>query len=128
VNYLLDTNVISELARPKPEPRVVRWLADADEDRVFLSVVTIAELEKGVSLLSEGAKRRRLEEWIKTDLEQRFEGRVVDIVPDIAREWGRVSAERQIAGHPIATLDAFLAATARIRAFTIVTRNDPWSA
>jgi toxin FitB len=122
--YLLDTNVVSEWARPRPEPSVVRWLADVDEDQVFISVVTLAELEKGIRLLVEGAKRRRLEEWVQTDLQQRFESRVIDITPDIAREWGRVSADRQGIGRPIATLDAFLAATARLRAYTVVTRND----
>jgi predicted nucleic acid-binding protein len=124
VKYLLDTNVVSEWARPRPEPSVVRWLADVDEDQVFISVVTLAELENGIRLLAGSAKRRRLEEWVRTDLQQRFESRVIDITPDIAREWGRVTADRQGSGRPIATLDAFLAATARSGACTLVTRND----
>jgi predicted nucleic acid-binding protein len=86
VKYLLDTNVVSEWARPRPEPSVVRWLADVDEDQVFISVVTLAVLEKGIRLLAGSAKRRRLEEWMQTDLQQRFESRVVAITPDIARE------------------------------------------
>jgi predicted nucleic acid-binding protein len=124
VNYLLDTNVISELRRPRPEPAVVRWMAEADEDRIFLSVVTIAELEKGVCLLPQSDKKQRLDEWITNDLLPRFDGRIVEIASDIAREWGRITAERQHGGRPIATLDAFLAATARRRDFAIVTRND----
>jgi predicted nucleic acid-binding protein len=124
VTYLLDTNVISELIRPRPEPLVVGWLADVDEDRVFLSVVTLAELEKGVRLLADGQKRQRLEQWLENDLAQRFEGRVLDITPEIARQWGSVTAARQRAGRPMAMLDAFLVATALQRAFTLVTRND----
>ncbi len=124
MTYLLDTNVVSEWARPRPEATVVRWLADVDEDQVFISVVTLAELEKGIRLLSESAKRRRLEEWVQTDLQERFGSRMIDITPDIAREWGRVTADRQTIGRPISTLDAFLAATARLGAHTLVTRND----
>ena len=124
MNYLLDTNVVSEWSKPRPHPKVVRWLADIDEDRVFLSVVTLAELERGIALLVDGAKRTRLAAWLSGDLRDRFEGRVLDVTPDIAREWGRVSAERQRAGRPIGALDACFAATSRVRALTLVTRND----
>jgi predicted nucleic acid-binding protein len=122
--YLLDTNVVSEWARPSPEPSVIRWLAEVDEDRVFLSVVTLAELEQGVRLLPEGDKRERLAQWLAGDLLDRFQGRILDVTPDIAREWGEVSAVRQRAGRPIGALDAFFAATTRMHDLTLVTRND----
>jgi predicted nucleic acid-binding protein len=122
--YLLDTNVVSEWARPSPEPSVIRWLAEVDEDRVFLSVVTLAELEKGVRLLPEGDKRERLAQWLAGDLLDRFQGRILDVTPDIGREWGEVSAVRQRAGRPIGALDAFFAATTRMHDLTLVTRND----
>lgn len=140
MNYLLDTNVVSEWARLRPEPRVVQWLADVDEDRVFLSVITIAELQCGVDLLPAGRKRDRLSGWITDELIERFEGRILDIGLVVAREWGAVSALSQRAGRPLAAMDAFFAATARAHDLTLVTRNgadfaaagisllDPWVA
>jgi toxin FitB len=140
LNFLLDTNVVSEWTRPRPEPRVVRWLADVDEDRVFLSVITIAELECGVDLLPAGRKRDRLAGWLADELIDRFEARILEVSLAIAREWGIVSALSQRAGRPLAAMDAFFAATARAYDLTLVTRNgadfdaagvslfDPWTA
>ncbi len=124
MNYLLDTNVVSEWARPRPAPQVIRWLADADEDRVFLSVITIAELERGVSLLPAGSKRESLRAWIANDLLERFEGRLLDVSVDVAREWGAVMSAAQRAGRPLAAMDGFFAATSRAHGLALVTRND----
>ncbi len=124
MNYLLDTNVVSEWVRPKPDPRVVAWLAAANEDAVHLSVITIAELERGIELLPKGARRERLTRWVAGELLQRFEGRLLDVTADVAREWGRISARAQKAGRPIGVVDAFFAATARVGELTLVTRND----
>lgn len=124
MNFLLDTNVVSEWVRPKPEPNVVAWLAAASEDTVHLSVITIAELERGIQLLPKGARRERLERWLNGDLLERFEGRLLDVTAEVAREWGRISASAQQAGRPIGVVDAFFAATARVGELTLVTRND----
>ena len=124
MNYLLDTNVVSEWARPRPAPQVVRWLADADEDRVFLSVITIAELERGVSLLPTGKKRESLASWIANDLLERFEGRLLDVTVEVARAWGVVMSAAQRAGRPLAAMDGFFAATSRAHGLALVTRND----
>jgi hypothetical protein len=124
VSYLLDTNVVSEWARPRPEPRVVAWLACVDEDTVHLSVITVAELQCGIELLPPGPKRERLARWLAGDLLDRFEGRLLDVTRDVAREWGMISAEAQNAGRPMGVVDAFFAATARVRGLTLVTRND----
>jgi predicted nucleic acid-binding protein len=124
VSFLLDTNVVSEWARPRPEPAVVAWLADVDEDRVFLSVITLAELQLGIESLPAGPKRARLLAWFDDDLLPRFESRVIGVTPAVARDWGTVSALAQRAGKPIGAMDAFVAATARVHGLALVTRND----
>lgn len=68
MTFLLDTNVVSEWVKPRPDPGVVAWLADVDEDRVLISVVTLAELRYGVECMSDGARRRRLDEWLQDEL------------------------------------------------------------
>jgi predicted nucleic acid-binding protein len=123
VSFLLDTNVVSEWARPSPDPGVVAWLAAVDEDRVFLSVVTLAELRYGIDRLPAGLRRQRLEEWLEGDLPLRFEGRLLPIDVGVADAWGRIAALREARGRPISTMDAFIAATAEAHALTLVTRN-----
>jgi predicted nucleic acid-binding protein len=102
----------------------MNWLAEADEDRVFLSVVTIAELRHGIERLPAGRRRGRLDEWLRDELVLRFEGRVLSVDTKIADAWGRLVASREAKGHPIHTMDALLAATAAVHSLTLVTRND----
>ncbi len=140
MSYLLDTNVVSEWTRPRPDPGVVGWLADIDEDRVFNSVATLAELRHGVERLPVGARRRRLDAWLRDELPLRFDGRVLPIDAAIADVWGRLIANDEGAGRPISTMDAFIAATALVHHLDLVTRNvadfagalktiiDPWTA
>ncbi len=124
MNYLLDTNVVSEWVKPRPEPSVVAWLADIDEDRVFLSVITLAELQRGIALLPESPKRQRLESWLAGELVDRFEGRLLDVTRTVAHAWGTVVVQAQRGGRPLGAMDAFFAATARVHDLTLVTRND----
>ena len=93
MSFLLDTNVVSEWTKLRPNAGVMAWLADADEDQVFLSVVTLAELRHGIELLT-GRRRVSLDEWLRHDLALRFEGRIIPIEPAIADEWGRLVARR----------------------------------
>ncbi len=123
MSFLLDTNVVSEWARPRPDPGVVAWLAAADEDRVFLSVVSLAALRHGIDRLADGRRRRGLDTWLREDLPLRFEGRVLPIDPAIADRWGELVARREAAGRPIGVMDAFIAATASVHGLTLVTRN-----
>lgn len=123
MTFLLDTNVVSELVRPRPDPAVVEWLTEVDEDRVFLSVVTLAELRYGIARLSDGRRRRRLHQWLENDLRQRFDGRILPVEGKIALTWGDVTAECAAQGRPIEAIDALIAATARVYAFELVTRN-----
>lgn len=123
MTFLLDTNVVSEWVKQRPYSGVVRWLTEIDEDRVFLSVVTLAELRHGVDRLADGARRRGLDAWLRHDLPRRFEGRVLSVEPRIADRWGEVVARREAAGRPIGIMDAFIAATAIVHELTLVTRN-----
>jgi predicted nucleic acid-binding protein len=124
VNFLLDTNVVSEWVKPRPDPGVIEWLADADEDRLFLSVATLAELRYGVERLPVGRKSAQLREWLETELTSRFEGRVVVIDDTVAGAWGKLLAKADAAGRPMSTMDGFLAATAAVHQMTLVTRNE----
>jgi len=123
VSYLLDTNVVSEWTKPRPNPGVIEWLSRVDEDEVFLSVVTFAELRHGIERLPSGRRRRRLDEWLRGELALRFEGRIVLIDGAIADEWGRLVARQEARGRPIAAMDGLIAATAQVHALTLVTRN-----
>ena len=139
MSFLLDTNVVSEWVKPRPDPRVVAWLADVDEDRVFISVVTIGELRHGIERLPSSRRRVRLDDFLREDLTQRFEGRVLPIDTAVASAWGTIVARRERIGRPISTMDAFMAATADVHDLTLVTRNasdfrssvktvfDPWT-
>ena len=123
MTFLLDTNVVSEWVRARPDPGVVAWLDEVDEDRVFLSVATLAELRSGIARIPTGSRRVRLEDWLGEELPARFEGRILAIDREVALIWGDVVAEREQAGRPIGAMDAFIAATARVRDLTLVTRN-----
>jgi len=123
VSFLLDTNVVSEWIKPRPNPGVVSWLATVDEDEVCLSVVTITELRYGIERLPAGAKRKRLDEWLHKELLARFEGRILPVDLAIADECGRLVARSEAAGRPIEPRDAFIAATAEVYGLTLVTRN-----
>lgn len=123
MNYLLDTNVISEWVKPHPNPGVAAWLAEVDEDRVFISVVTLAELRHGIERMPAGARRDRLDGWLRDELSQRFEGRILPVDVAVADAWGKVMARGQAAGRPVGAMDAFLAATAESHGLVLVTRN-----
>ena len=125
MNYLLDTNVVSEWVKPLPDPGVVAWLAQADEDRVFISITTLAELRHGIERLATGARRDRLDAWLTSELPARFGDRILPVDGGVADRWGRITARRQAAGRPIGTMDAFIAATAERYDLSLVTRNLP---
>jgi toxin FitB len=122
--FLLDTNAVSEWAKPAPDQGLLEWLAAIDEDGTYLSVITLAELRDGIERLQEGRRRARLEEWLRHDLTERFVGRVLPIDEPVADAWGRLVARRRAAGRPIGTMDAFIAATAVTAGLTLVTRNE----
>jgi toxin FitB len=138
--YLLDTNCISEVVRPNPEPRVLSWLEATDERLLHLSVLTLGEIRKGVASLPQSKRRRRLESWLELELQVRFSGRVLPIDAGIADRWGILTADARKKGVGLATIDGLLAATALHFNLTLVSRNvndfastpvlllDPWTA
>ena len=88
MKFLLDTNILSEATKPRPEIRVLEWLDGLDEDRAFISIVSMAEIRRGVALMDSGRKRDALAEWLARDLPQRFERRVIPVDEPVALAWG----------------------------------------
>jgi toxin FitB len=123
MSFLLDTNVVSEWTRPHPNGGVITWLEEADEDRVFLSVATIAELRRGIERLAPGARQRQLDSWLHGELLLRFDQRILPVDAQVASEWGRVVAQCEAIGKPLAAMDGLIAATALVHELTLVTRN-----
>jgi hypothetical protein len=138
LKFLLDTCVISELTRKQPACTVVNWIASQDELRLFLSVITLGEIEKGIGKLPDGHKRQALRQWLASDLPRRFAGRILPVDGETALRWGEISAEAEKKGHPVPVLDGLMAASALVHGLTLVTRNtadvagtpvpvlDPW--
>ena len=123
MNYLLDTNCISEPAREKPEPRVLAWLDAVDESQFYLSVLTLGEIRKGASALPDSRRRSRLETWLERQVKVRFAGRILPITDDIAERWGWLAAEAKTRGRSLPVIDGLLAATALHHNLVLVSRN-----
>jgi len=123
VSWLLDTCVICEPTRKSPSPRVSLWLDGQPEESLYLSVLTLGEIRKGVAVLPAGPKRKRLERWLAQDLVERFAGRILPVDAVVADAWGRLQGAAETAGRPLPTLDSLLAATALAHGLTLVTRN-----
>ena len=123
MNFLLDTNVISEPMKPRPNAGVLAWLAQVNEDNTFLSVVTVTELRHGIERLAAGKRREQLDRWLRNDLASRFEERILAVDLSVADACGRLVARSEAVGQPIEPRDAFIAATAEVHGLTLVTRN-----
>lgn len=123
MSFLLDTCVLSELVRPNPSPTVLTWVGEADEEALFLSVITIGELEKGIAKPPASAKRTRLERWLRKDLAERFGPRVLPIDVAVAAQWGALTGESEQRGQPLPVIDSLIAATSLEHDLSVVTRN-----
>jgi predicted nucleic acid-binding protein len=121
--FLLDTNVISELVKPKPEARVTRWIDGTDESLLYLSVLSMGEIRKGIASVPNAARRVSLEAWLDYDLVLRFSGRVLEVDQAVADRWGRITAKALAANSALPVIDGLLAATAMQHNLTLVTRN-----
>lgn len=124
MNYLLDTCFLSELRKPEPDAGVVAWVSDTDENRLFVSVLSLGEIQKGVAKLENGRRKNAFQHWLEHDLLSRFTGRILPIDLEMALEWGLLSASSESRGRPAPVVDALLAVTAIAQNLTLVTRND----
>lgn len=121
--FLLATNVISELIKPRPEPKVTSWIESIDEQLFFLSVLTVGEIRKGIASLPDAPRRVSLEAWLDSDLAVRFANRILPIDQGITDRWGRLAAQAIASNTRLPVIDGLLAATALHHNLTFVTRN-----
>lgn len=136
--FLLDTNVISETVKRRPEERVIAWLSKRSPDELFLSAITFGELARGARKLRDAARRQRYEHWIHRELTRQFAGRILPCDREAAAIWGEIMGDGDRRGRTRPAADAWIAAVARRRELTVVTRNtadftdmgvtlfDPW--
>ena len=122
--FLIDTNVLSEYNRPgSPNVGVKRWLETTDRQSQYVSVITLAEIQKGIELLVEGKRRSQLRQWLEQDLEAWFSGRILPVDHQVAGRWASLLAAGARTGRSLPTVDSLIAATALVYDLTIVTRN-----
>lgn len=120
MSYLLDTNVISELVKAKPSVQVIKWFDAVPNEALYLSVLTLGEIRKGVEMIPEEQRKEKLRIWLEIELPQWFGERVLPISKEISDRWGRLQAEMK---KPIPAIDSLIAATALYHDLRIVTRN-----
>lgn len=120
MNYLLDTNVISELKRPKPNERVVDWFSTVTKESLYLSVLTLGEIRKGINKLPDNKKKQALSSWLEKDIPLWFDSRLLVVDAGVADCWGELQAQ---INRPLPAIDSLLAATALHHNLCLVTRN-----
>lgn len=120
MNFLVDTNAISELRRKRPDPRVLAWFASMADECLYFSVLGVGEIRRGIEKLAVSEQRSLLLTWLEHELIPWFGERLLAIDLAVAERWGRLLAE---AGRPLPTVDSLLAATALVHDLTVVTRN-----
>jgi tRNA(fMet)-specific endonuclease VapC len=124
MNYLLDTNVISELVTKQPNPKVVAWIDALDPAAVYLSVVTIGEIRKGIEKLASSPRKDTISAWLEYDLLTRFDGRIASITTNVMLRWGALVGQLELQGRIVAAIDSLIAAIALEGDFTLATRNE----
>jgi toxin FitB len=121
--FLLDTNIPSELTRQRPAPQVERWLDEANDEKLYFSVMSLGEILRGITILPSGKRRDGLQEWLNATLRPWFEGRILPVTAPIAERWGVLSGECRMKGKQIKVADGLIVATAFQHGLTVVTRN-----
>ncbi len=122
-NWLLDTNIISELRRPRPERKVVAFVAAQPLDRLFISSVTLAEIRFGIELVPDANRRRELNDWLAHKVRPMFEQRILQVTEDIMFKWRLLVEEGRKSGHTFSQPDLIIAATGLHHGLTIVSRD-----
>lgn len=125
MSHLLDTCVISELVKPEPNASLLRWFSSRDEAHLYLSVLTLGELERGVAKLPASRKKAKLGAWVRGDLARRFEGRILNIDVAVVQGWGAMVGASERRGRPLPVIDSLIAATAIAHNLRVVSRNAP---
>lgn len=120
MSYLLDTNVILEMVRTKPAKAVLVWFDNIPSEALYISVLTLGEIRRGVENFPDGARREKLRLWLEHDLADWFDTRILPVDMAVADRWGRLLA---LVGRPVPSIDSLLAATALHHELRIVTRN-----
>lgn len=120
MSYLLDTNIISEYTKPKPYQPLLNWMDNIPNDNLYISVLTIGEIRKGIQKISSSLQQEKLRKWLEHEIPNWFEDRILPIDQHIADKWGRLSAQMK---KPIPVIDSLLAATALHHDLILITRN-----
>lgn len=124
MKYLLDTNVVSELASRRPDQRVVDWIDGLDPTFIYLSVITIGELSKGIAKLPPSRRKEELAEWLHGDLLTRFSSRILTLDTAVMLAWGELVARLDQKGQPLPAIDSLITAIALRHDCALVTRNE----
>jgi tRNA(fMet)-specific endonuclease VapC len=124
MRYQLDTCVISELVARHPNKRVIDWIDNVDPETVYLSVITIGEIRKGIEKLPDSKRRSMLEEWMRDELLVRFSGRILPVDLDVILVWGQMVGRLELSGKKMAAMDSLIAAIALCGNLSLVTRNE----
>ena len=125
MNYLLDTNILCEATKPQPDSHVAAWLSARPALTLFVSLVSIAEIRKGILMLPEGKKRTKLESWLESELLPAFANRLIPLGEVEMNEWSALLANAEKKGHTLPVVDSLIAATARCHGLTLATLNIP---
>lgn len=123
MRFLLDTCAISELARPEPDPGVLKWFAQQDELALYLATVSLGELKRGIEKLTAGKRKTFLQKWLTENVIKRLGGRILPLSADVCLHWGEMQAQLEKHGKHMPAIDGLIAATALQHQLTIVTRN-----
>lgn len=123
MNYLLDTCIISEMVKKQPNLGVIQWINDHDEQHLFISIISIGEISKGIHKLSDVDRKKILSTWLKDELLVRFEKRIITLDVDTISVWGKLTGEAEQKGQKLPVLDSLIAATALAHSLVLVTRN-----
>jgi toxin FitB len=124
MKYLLDTNVISELVAKQPLNKVIDWLDNTDDSLIYLSVITIGEIKKGIERLPDSKRKTMLRDWLRDELLFRFQGHIVSLDIETMLTWGILTAMLEQKGHKLPVMDSLVAAIALQGQFVLVTRNE----
>ncbi len=139
MKYLIDTCVIGEVVKPKPSVKVLSWLKKQEESQLYISVLTLGEISKGIEKIKDGKRKKELHLWLTDDLRGRFSGRILPVNEQVAMTWGQIQGKAELRGKSMPAIDGLIAATALVFDMIVVTRNtsdmeesgvvllDPWN-